>query len=330
MTKRWTKIFTLGDRNTHGIFDDPVSVTEKVDGSQFNWGIDSKYGLVMLSKGAEVRLGDGNKLFSPAAATVGDLAEKGKLVDGWSYHAETLAAPGHNTLTYERVPRGNLALYGVTREDGSTISAHEDLAAIADDLGIDVVPELFSGVIDQTEALAKINEWLGTVSYLGKEQIEGVVIKNYHKQLMLAGMFIPLIQAKYVSERFKERHPGAWKANNKTPIETVGEMVRTQARWDKAIQHLRESGNATDSVKDIGPLIKLLHQDMEEEDAEVIKNYLYASYIKDLKRVAVRGFPEWFKMRLVDPTITLEQFEANMKGISNESGTKEEVASSAP
>jgi len=64
--RRWSKIFSLGDQYTQGIFDGPVSITEKVDGSQFNFGLCEKEGLKFLTKGSTCHIGDGNKLFAPA------------------------------------------------------------------------------------------------------------------------------------------------------------------------------------------------------------------------------------------------------------------------
>ena len=327
MTVRWFKIFPLGQRGTEGIFDDPCSWTEKVDGSAFNWGVTSKYGLQMLTRRSEVQLGGSDKLFTPAVIHASTLADKGKLVDGWSYHAETLAVVGHNTLVYNRVPLNNLALYGVTKEDGTQISEYKDLKAIADDLEIDVVPELFGGKIAPSEALAKLTELLNTESFLGGPKIEGIVGKNYVKRTVYGGMELPLVQFKFVSEDFKEQHREVWPQNNKAPIQIIGEMTRTQARWNKARQHAAEEGADLDTVQAIGPVIKHLIADLKGEDADTIKNMLFSSFIKELERINVRGYPQYHKMRMIKPDLTLEEFDKGQKlvDVFVENETKEAV-----
>ena len=295
--RRWSKIFALGDTHTDGLFSNPISVTEKVDGSQFNFGVHPEHGLMFLTKGSTVHLGDNNKLFAPAVQYVHSV--ESRLKEGYTYHGETLSGPRQNTLVYDHPPTNHIALYGVTKPDGSQVSSHDELSLIAMFLGIDVVPEFFHGVIDPQEIDKKLAEWLDRESYLGKEKIEGVVLKNYHQERFIGGVLVPLIQAKYVSERFKERHKVAWPDNNKSPLVKIGEIVRTEARWMKAIQKLKESGEYVGAPKDIGGLMKNLHIDIEEEDKEHIKEQLWSAFSKDIKRAATRGFPEWYKEWLV-------------------------------
>jgi hypothetical protein len=303
--RRWTKIFTLGDRYTDGIFDGPVSITEKVDGSQINFGYNDKDGLWMLSKGSTIHLGDNNKLFHPAAEHIHKLYADGLLSEGASYHGETLASPRHNTLSYERVPKNHIALYGAIGPDG-TQYCHNQLVALARCLDIDVVPSFYEGIVDPTDIQERIEDWLNTHSYLGKEHIEGFVIKNYAKEQFIGGQLLPLMQAKFVSERFKERHKVAWPTNNKSPLVAIGDIIRTQARWEKAIQKLRDSGQMEQHPRDIGGLLKLLHSDIEEEDKEHIKEQLWKAFSKDIKRAAVRGFPEAYKYYLATGNLKLD------------------------
>jgi len=297
--RRWSKIFALGGQNTEGIFDDRIQVTEKVDGSQINFGAHPENGLTILSKGSVVHLGDNNKLFAAAAQHIEELFQTGLLEEGWTYHGETLFQPRHNTLAYERTPKNHIALYGVSKPDGSQISEHVDLTDIAKKLHVDVVPLIFSGRLAPENASERLKEWLELDSYLGGQKIEGVVIKNYYKQQWLGGQLLPLQQAKYVSEAFKEKHKVAWPQNNKSPIFVIGETVRTEARWHKAIQRKREEGSLEGTPRDIGDLLKKLHEDLEGEDKEWIKEKLWKEFSKEIKRAATRNFPEWYKEWLV-------------------------------
>lgn len=302
--RRWSKIWTLGDRYTQGIFEGPVSITEKVDGSQLNFGVSEKHGLMFLTKGSSVHLGDGNKLFAPAVDHVHSVVSS--LVPGWTYHAETLCNPRHNTLAYDRVPKGHLALYGISKEDGSQITAYSTLKQWADKLGIDVVPTLWEGTVDPTDIEEQLQNWLDRESYLGKEHIEGVVIKNYAKEQFVGGQLLPLMQAKFVSEGFKEKHKVSWPQNNQGPLTIIGEVVRTEARWLKAIQRLKESGKWEQHPRDIGGLLKILHTDMEEEDKEYIKDRLWNAFSKELKRSATKGFPEAYKYYLATGKLKMD------------------------
>lgn len=301
--RRWSKIFTLGDRYTEGIFDGPVSITEKLDGSQLNFGVHPEHGLMFLTKGSTCHLGDNNKLFAPAVQYVHSIEHR--LSEGWTYHTETLANPRHNTLVYGRVPTNNLALYGVSKTDGSQVTSYEALTEIASQLGIDVVPEIFNGVVG-SDILTAIEEWLKRTSYLGNVTLEGVVIKNYAKEQFIGGQLLPLMQAKFVSEAFKEKHKVAWPQNNKSPLVVIGDMVRTEARWMKAINRLKENNEWEQHPRDIGKALKYLHQDLEEEDKEDIKERLWQAFSKDIKRASTRGFPEGYKYWLATGKLKID------------------------
>lgn len=231
---------------------------------------------------------------------------------GWTYHGETLANPRHNTLAYDRTPKNHIALYGVTKEDGQQITSRCDdtdfssLKGVAHELDVDVVPELFYGVVDPNDIQERLQDWLNQFSYLGKEYIEGVVIKNYAKEQFVGGLLLPLMQAKFVSERFKERHKVAWPTNNKSPLISIGEIVRTEARWKKAIQKLEENGTREGTPRDIGGLMKILMTDLEEEDKEELKEKLWTAFNKDIKRSATRNFPEAYKFYLATGVLKLD------------------------
>ena len=85
----------------------------------------------------------------------------------------------------------------------------------------------------------------------------------------------------------------------------LGETYRTPARWNKAIQHMAERGDLTNSPKDIGPLIHETQTDIGTECQAEIKEALYRWAKPHIMRAVVRGLPEWFKGRLLE-----SQFEA--------------------
>ena len=286
----------------------------------------------MLSKGSEFGHKPDN-LFDPAADQIRRMYSDGLLTKGWSYHAETLRGPKQNTLVYDHPPKNNLALYGVTKEDGSQISEYNQLEDIAGKLDIDVVPLIYRGFVDPTTILEMLNGWLNQTSYLGGVKIEGVVLKNYAETIFIGGMVF-MVQAKYVREDFKEQNDKNWKAMKTAPVLAIGESLRTQARWNKAYQHARENGVDVETVQAIGPLMKLLNVDIIEEDKEMIKDFLFEAYKKEIQRIATRGLPEYHKARMVKPDLTIEEFdrirsEGFIVGINDNQNKTQEDAQAA-
>ncbi len=78
------------------------------------------------------------------------------------------------------------------------------------------------------------------------------------------------------------------------------ESFKTEARWLKAIQHLRDGGVLENSPRDIGNLIKSIQQDIADEEKENIKNFLWNENKGDIFRYATKGFPEFYKSKLLE------------------------------
>lgn len=294
--RKWSKIFTYGDVFARDILKGEVSITEKVDGSQFNFGIQdaSTMAFEFASKGAEIDVAKPPNIFAPS---VDYILRNALCHPGWTYHGEAMHRPKHNTLAYGRVPSGHVALFGVVDDQGE-YQDYDVIAAEAERLGLEVVPEIWRGPGSELEGADVREKLLDRESFLGREKIEGFVMKNYGVAIDYHGQLYPLCQAKVVSDRFKERH----KENPEyaSPMEKIGWMVRTDARWEKAVNALRDGASLSETVKDIGPLLKKLHQDIDEEDVDFFKEELWKLFSRDIKKMACRGFPEWYKKRLAD------------------------------
>jgi hypothetical protein len=76
-------------------------------------------------------------------------------------------------------------------------------------------------------------------------------------------------------------------------------QLRTEARWRKTIQHLRDDGKLLNAPQDISPLLCELKADLEREEGDFIKEQLYAHFIKQIKGGVTAGFPEFYKSLLV-------------------------------
>ena len=294
MIKAFPKIFALGTDYIKEILDGEVEVTEKIDGSQFGFGrLDGE--LFVRSKGAMLHFEAPNNMFREAVNYIASIGDR--IPDNTVFHAEYLQTPHHNSLTYERMPKNHLALFSVS-DSTEKFYNHEEIKSWADKLEIDAVPLVYKGTIENTD---KILEMIGSDSYLGLAKAEGVVVKNYNKPFLLGGQPIPVMCGKYVSENFKEVHRAGWSGEHtgRGKWETFKEGYKTEARWHKAIQFLRDSGELTESPKDIGKLIKRVMQDIEEEEKETIKEFLWKEFGTEVLRMSVHGLPEFYKMHLL-------------------------------
>lgn len=285
----YPEIFNLGHRALRELFADPVLVEEKIDGSQFSFGRFNGE-LRARSKGAVINTTLPEKMFSKAVENVGQL----DLRDGWTYRSEYLQKPKHNVLAYERTPKLNVIIFDINSGDECYLSYTEKMAE-AERLGLEVVPILYEGMITEQKFLL---DFLERVSVLGGQKIEGFVMKNYSK----FGPDKKALMGKYVSEQFKEVHAHEWREANPTTGDVIQRLIvglKTPARWQKAVQHLREAGELTDSPKDIGALIKEVQADIRKECGQEIAEALVQYALPHILRGTIAGLPEWYKEQLM-------------------------------
>jgi len=290
----YPKVYALGHPAIADLLLDPVVVQEKIDGSQFSFADFTDGGLMMRSKGAEVYAETKDKLFRPAVDTVLALYAAGRLRRGYIYRGETLTKPHHNTVKYGRVPRGNIILFDVETPD-YTFFVPYALEDEAERLGLECVPT-FDASGKPTEE--DIRALLETESVLGGSKVEGVVLKN-HGRFGRDGKFLA---GKYVSEAFKEVHGASWKGRNPNRgdiIERLGAMLSTDARYSKAVQHLRERGELEQSPRDIGKLINEVREDVLAEERDRIIETLLAWAWPQVSRKLTGRLPSWYKDQLL-------------------------------
>jgi len=295
MIKTYPKIFAIGQNYIENIFDGEVEITEKLDGSLFAFAkINDE--LFFRSKGQQLFSDNCEKMFAIAVDYVNSIQDK--IPNNTVYYTEYLNKPHHNTLNYNRTPINNLILFGVTDENGNFEKDYEVLKKHAEQVDIEIVPLLHKGEIKSSEQLL---EFLDNDSILGGTKIEGIVVKNYNQPFLLGGQPIPLMMGKYVSEAFKEVHHKSWGKDHSTKgkWQTFKEGFKTEARWEKGIQHLAERGELENAPKDIGKLIKEIQSDITEEEKENIKEFLWKEYGSEILRYAVGGFPQWYKEKLL-------------------------------
>lgn len=292
------KIYTLGHRLNADILSGNIVVQEKIDGSQFSFGnVDGK--LECRSKGAQLSLSDAGGMFGAALATAGALFDSHNLPAGWVFRCEYLQKPKHNVLTYARIPDGHLVLFDASAPDGQYLCP-QLVRKLAAKLGLEPTPVLFDGSATLlTEG--RLTEFLAQVSVLGGCNMEGVVIKNYGLPHPESESGSAPLTAKLVSEKFKEVHarsPINTKAAPNDFIQSIVNCLRTEARWLKAIQHLKEAGQLTNAETDIGPLVHEIQRDCLTEEADRIKEALFKQFQKEIAGGVVRGFAQYYKAAL--------------------------------
>jgi hypothetical protein len=287
--RSYTKVLALGHRFIQDILFGETIAEEKVDGSQISFGVLDGI-LRVRSRGQEVIL-DAPGMFDVAVEQIQEIQHL--LRPGYIYRGEYLRKPKHNVLAYDRVPKNNIVIFDIEDEDFNPLPYDQKLW-VAAEIGFETVPLLTINVKDKNEILSLLD----TDSFLGGTKIEGVVIKNYGKLVEGSKYMV----GKYVSEKFKEKMTDKVKMEkqNDDIVSFIVKSLKTDARYHKAIQHLRESGNLLGEPKDIGSLLKELHQDIDTEETEFIKDTLFKHYIKRIKGGVCAGFPEWYKKQLLN------------------------------
>ncbi len=317
----YPKVFNFGHAEVANVLAGDVNVEEKVDGSQFSFG---EFGgkLRCRSKGREIPLDEGDvtdKLFSAAVETVMDLFGGKYLRPGWTYRGEVLAKPKHNAFAYDRVPAGNIIVFDINPGHEAYLPYEEKVNEAAR-LDLETVPLLFSGHLTQ----AMFDQLLETDSVLGGQKIEGIVIKPIEP---VYGRDAKALMAKFVSEAFREVHKKEWgespRNSNKPALAILLEMFDTEARWEKAVQHLRDQGTLVGTPQDIGALMAEVKHDVWEEEQELIRQTLVDAFEKDFTRGMARRLPQWYKERLVKETFEAETPLAFVEAI-NEHDVAEE------
>ena len=271
-------------------------IEEKVDGSQFRFGLkDGKrfYGSHNIDYDAERQP---DALFAEAVAGANEILDSfDELIVPHNYDitffAEFLKAPRHNTLTYARVPTHHLVVFDILFNN--EYQSRSDKEKICELLGCEVVPLLMKTTTFPD--ISVMDELIKTTSFLGNTQIEGVVIKNYAIVAERFNLIRPLI-LKYVRDDFKELNNKNWNEANPRTIEKVWDkVINCQQVYQKALQHIKESGKYTGELCDIAPMIEEVRKDVETEYKTLLIEAMWEFHKKELVRWITRGLPNFYK-----------------------------------
>ncbi len=296
--------FGIGHKALQDFWEGTIYVTEKIDGSQFSFGLvaGGEGELVIRSRRVEINQLDPG-MFKLGVETVQQLAYDGLLFDGWTYRGEFLSKPKHNTMAYDRVPAGNVIIFDIDTGDQNYITSYSELVRQAGLLDLEVVPAL--GVFEYKPEMVILSALLETESVLGGGKVEGIVMKNYD----LFGRDKKVVMAKLVSQEFIEKHSRSWAGRNpgkKQFVATMIEGLATEARWMKAVQHLREAGTIEGEMQDIPEIMLEIQEDVEKEMRVEIMEAFYNHFWPQVKRGLTRGMPIWYKGLLQDEQMNAE------------------------
>lgn len=293
----YPKVYALGHKAVEKIFDDNVLIQEKYDGSQFSWAwlegrleVRSK-SRIQYQGGLGEDGGVIDKMFEAGVEYLLGI----KPVPGFIFRGEYFTKPKHNTLAYPRMPDHGILLYDVesTLYEQDFIPGH--LMTYGHLMNLEVAQRLGDGENIDIENLHDLH--LKQESSLGGP-MEGLVIKNYHQ----FGRDGKVLMAKVVDEKFKEKHTRSWKGRNPTQgdiIQQITASLNTEARFEKAVQHLRDEGRLIVGPEDIGPLMREVHRDIIDEEIDWITEKVMADVLPKIKRGLGKGLPEWYKAKLL-------------------------------
>lgn len=291
-------IYALGHIAVEDILNgEDVEVTEKVDGSQISFGvIDGE--ILIRSKNQQLHIGANNGMFNPAVEKIDSLVNI--LTPGYVYRGEFFMKPKHNTLAYERVPKNSIMIYDIEKSMGSSdFLRRKERTKEALRIGFEPIRVFFAG---PGCTLDWIKDYLEETSVLGGVKVEGVVVKNYSQFTEDK----KVAKAKFVSAEFQEKHQKEWKKENPTRKDIITELIESYcvpARWQKAVQHLRDDGRLEGSPRDIGNLIKESQDDLKKEEETAIKDVLFKHFYPQIARGSIAGLPQWYKEMLAEGEI---------------------------
>ena len=196
------------------------------------------------------------------------------------------------------VPKNHLVLFAVLLDGTDMITADEELEYVARVLDIDHARAFVRE--PSTLTVDDVMEFLDRESMLGGPKVEGVVVANARRWYWAAAdVEYPVMLAKMVRPEFREQHRNTWGKEHTTKggFDAYKTGFANEARWRKAIQHLRDEGRLSDRVNDIGPLMDEIRRDVLEECVDDVKDDLWKMFSGDLARASIRGFAEFYKSR---------------------------------
>ena len=274
---KYLKIKILGDEDNEDIFSDPeddIVIEEKIDGANFRFMI----------KDCRIIFGSHNQSIGDSTREIGGnwkrcvehVKEKLKDVDltkinGFIFYGECCVK---HSMEYDWTaipPYLGFDIYSFSLEEYVPYTVKKELF---EKLGLEMVPLIKTC---KAKDMVAIDEKMVPKSAYSHSQAEGVVMKNYSKQLM----------AKFVTDKFKEVNREAFGGGKKFAQNDDERLVATyctNARIDKCIFKLLDEGNKLE-MKLMEKLGKMVLNDIYEEHS---KEICWSSWSVNFKKVRTK------------------------------------------
>ena len=299
---RYPKVLGLGHEMIAEIFNNPVELSEKVDGSQCRIHLTED---ITACGSKNVGIAD-DKMFAIAHQQTQRIWNEKvwrAFGDDITLFTEFLNKEKHNVLKYERVPLNHLYLFGAIINDKHLKT--KELIELATEINIE--PPIILASKKEIESQDELEEYLTITSGLGGTLLEGIVIKNYDQSYppLLAStqafFGYPLV-GKLVRDDFKERLNKEWsgKKQKETPMAKVTSEFLTDARFHKSIQHLEDEGKIGYEMCDLKVLIPEFYNDLLDEEKDEITKLAMVEFWRQLKKKCDNYVVGAWKKHLLD------------------------------
>lgn len=277
--KKYPKIYRVGHRETEGIFDGGVVVVEeKMDGANVRWMYDPDKGLRFGSRNIELTDSKDPGQFKKFKEWLDDFDVK-DFTPYYVYYGEYMI-PHSINYDWDKVP--TVLGFDVYDPQSERFLNYDTVKDEFERLGIPLVPVIDIRDSNEIKADPSYLETVIPVSRYYSGKAEGVVFKNYDKQLF----------AKLVSEEFREVNAQTFgkskkQAKKESPESYLLEKYVPPHRVEKIIRKLMDEGHSLDMVM-MKELPKLVWNDLVEEEAENILNEKITVNLPKFKKMIVK------------------------------------------
>lgn len=294
-----------------------VRVELKTDGSNFAFRRHDDGTVSCMSRTVAIENYTLNKsmqvMFSETLEKIRSISDK--LDTKYTYRVEWLN--NHNKIKYDKLPYLKMVLIDVQDADTDEYLGYDVVVAEATRLGLSAVPLLWRGkptmdmyllfeTMLQQKTFCDYDESSGNPPNFLGVQYEGIVVKGYLRPVDGASDYPVFIFLKMVSPDYDELNHVKLNYHSGPGITTqLGNALRSTVKYEKAYQHLRDSGVLTMTPADIPDLANAVKEDIISENRDFIMEAMYNTVKNGLTvdEHSSTTFVETLKQQLWDKNI---------------------------
>ncbi len=237
---KYPKIKVLGDKENKDMFIDDtdiITVQEKIDGANFRFQLTDN-GLIFGSRTQElVGCTEENKQWGRCIAYLQQILGKQHRSEMYKYIFYGECCTPHSTpYDWQLIPP--FLGFDIYDTEQKQFLPWSIVSELYNELGLITVPTIVEMSVQELSArgyLMQVDDAIVPISKYYNGQAEGIVFKNYEKQIF----------AKYVTAKHKEAATKIFGGSKKWATDDTGKMVAqycTNGRIDKMIYKLRDEG----------------------------------------------------------------------------------------